>query len=126
MASTSPSGSGSPGSALDDSALVFLCAVADVADGEPLAAEAEGFPPLAVYRIGDEHFVTSNVCTHSFSLLTDGYQEDDQIECAVHGGRFDIRTGEATEFPCQKPLATFPVTVVDGRIGIPASAAPPN
>lgn len=77
MASTSPSGNDSSGSSVDHSELVFLCAVDDVADGEPLAAEVDGFPPLAVYRIGDEYFVTSNVCTHSFSLLTEGYQEVD-------------------------------------------------
>ena len=105
----------------DGSDLVFLCPVDDVVEGEPLAAEAEGFPPLAVYRIGEQYFVTSNVCTHSYSLLTEGFQEDDQIECAVHGGMLYIRTGEATEFPCQTPLATYPVTVVDGRIGIPAA-----
>lgn len=125
MASISPSSNGPAvdGTAVDTRELVFLCAVDDVVEGEPLAAAADGFPPLAVYRIGDEHFVTSNVCTHSYSLLTEGYQEGDQIECAVHGGMFDIRTGEATEFPCQKPLATYAVTVVDGRIGIPTAAA---
>lgn len=123
MASTSPSGNDS---VVDGSELVFLCAVDDVVEGEPLAVEVEGLPPLAAYRIGEEYFVTSNVCTHSYSILTDGYQEDDQIECAVHGGMFDIRTGEATEFPCEKPLATYPVTVVDGRIGIPAAAVPPG
>ncbi len=118
MASTYPS---SDGSVVDRSDLVFLCPVDDVVEGEPLAVEVEGCPPLAVYRIGEQYFVTSNVCTHSYSLLTEGYQEGDQIECAVHGGTFDIRTGEATAFPCQEPLVTYPVTVVDGRIGIPTA-----
>jgi ethylbenzene dioxygenase ferredoxin subunit len=103
---------------------VLLCRADDVAEGQPVAVDPDNFPPLAVYKIGDDHFVTDNICTHSHSFLTDGFQEDDEIECAVHGGMFDIRTGEATAFPCRKPLKTYDVTIVDGWVGIATSDAP--
>jgi ethylbenzene dioxygenase ferredoxin subunit len=104
--------------------MVVLCGVDEVTEEQPLGIDREGLPPIAVYKVGDEYLATSNVCTHSYSLLSEGFQEDDEIECAVHGGTFDIRTGEATGFPCETPLKTYPVTVIDGQVTIPAADVP--
>ena len=38
------------------------------------------------------------------------------IECPLHGGRFDIRTGEALSAPVSIDLKTYPVKVVGGRV----------
>ena len=105
--------------------VVVLCGIDEVTDEAPLGIDRDGLPPIAVYKIGEEFLATSNVCTHSYALLSDGFQEHDEIECAVHGGRFDIRTGEATAFPCEQPLKTYPVTVIDEKVTIPAAQISP-
>lgn len=102
--------------------LVRLCRAEEVNDGEPVAANVNSFPPLAVYNVDGEFFVTDNTCTHGSAMLTDGYQEGSTIECPFHGGAFDIRTGAATVFPCQVPIKVYPVTLDDGWIAIPAQA----
>lgn len=98
--------------------LTVLCRTEDVVEGEPIAINKEGFPPLAVYKLQDSYYVTSNICTHGNALMTDGYQEGHEIECPFHGGVFDLRTGEALEFPCQVPLQSYPVTLDGGQICI--------
>ena len=50
--------------------------------------------------------------------MTDGYQEGFDIECPFHGGRFDLRSGEPTAFPCVVPLKVYPVTIEDGQVCI--------
>ncbi|WP_420467602.1 non-heme iron oxygenase ferredoxin subunit [Panacagrimonas sp.] len=102
------------------SARIGLARIEDVVEGQPLAVQPEGFGPLAVYRAGDEFFVTSNVCTHGLAMLTDGDQDGAVIECAFHGGTFDLRTGAALSFPCTVALKTFPVTLEDGQVCIDA------
>lgn len=97
---------------------IRLCHREDVEEGIPVSVEPVGLPPLAVYQVGDDYYVTDNICTHSFSLLTDGFQEGKVIECAVHGGTFDIPSGEATAFPCRKPLRTYPVVLDEDWITI--------
>lgn len=104
------------------SELIKLCKTEEVEEGAPVAANPEGFPALAVYLIGGDFFVTDNICTHGNALLTDGFQEGDVIECPFHGGSFDIKTGEAAAFPCQTPIKTYPVTVVDDYVCIPADS----
>lgn len=102
--------------------MVVLCGVDEVDPEQPLGIDREGLPPIAVYKVGDEYLATANVCTHSYALLSHGYQEGDEIECEIHGGRFDIRTGAATAFPCEQPLKTYPVTIIDGKVTIPAGS----
>ena len=98
--------------------LVTLCKKDDVEEGKPLAVNIEGFPALAVYKIEEEFYVTDNICTHGMAILSDGYQEGNEIECPFHGGAFDIKTGEATAFPCQIPLQTYAVSIENDSVCI--------
>lgn len=76
-----------------------------------------GGKSLALYRIAeDEVAVSDGICTHGHALLAEGLVIDCTIECPRHNGRFDLRTGEPTRKPVTKPIAIYPVTVVDDRI----------
>ena len=97
---------------------IRLCRADEVSEGTPLCANPEGLPSLAVYQLEDEYFVTDNLCTHGNALLTDGYQEGEDIECAFHGGSFCIKTGEPKAFPCQVAIKTYPVTIDNGEVFI--------
>ncbi len=83
--------------------------LADVAEGAAVPVEAGG-RQLALYNLGGgEMRCTANVCTHAFALLTDGWLEEGVIECPLHGGRFDVRTGNGLCAPIEADIATFPV-----------------
>ncbi|HMP55183.1 MAG TPA: non-heme iron oxygenase ferredoxin subunit [Novosphingobium sp.] len=100
--------------------LVKACNADALKPGEMMAVDAKGLPPVALYNIDGEFLATSNVCSHAVAMLTDGYIDGDQIECPMHGGMFDIRTGAATHFPCVEPLRTFRVELRDGAVFIDA------
>ena len=100
--------------------LVKLCDAAEVATGAMVPVDVEGFPPLAVYNVAGVFYVTSNVCTHNVAMLTDGYLDGDIVECPLHGGCFNVKTGEAAHFPCVEPLQTFEAQLRDGAIFIEA------
>lgn len=90
---------------------IKLCEVAAVAAGQMLRIDPPNAPPLAVYNVEGEFYVTSNICTHNVAMLTEGYLEGDIVECPLHGGCFNVRTGAPTSFPCEKPLQIYPATV---------------
>ncbi len=102
--------------------LIKLCKAEDVAPGQSFQVDADGMPALAVYNLEGEYFVSNNMCTHGMAWLTDGYVEGDEVECPFHGGRFSIRTGEPTAFPCVVPIQTYPVSLVDGFVCIEPAA----
>ena len=87
-----------------------------------MAAAAAGSLRLAIYRVGGALYCTSNVCTHAFALLTDGWLEEYVIECPLHAGQFDIRTGCGMGPPIDRPVRTYPIRVTDGvvEVALPA------
>jgi 3-phenylpropionate/trans-cinnamate dioxygenase ferredoxin subunit len=96
-------------------AWVKLASKAEVPEGEVVGLEAGG-QQVAVYCDNGEYFATGNVCTHQFALLSDGFFEDGCIECPLHQGRFDIRTGKAMCDPVTEDVQVFPVKVEGDEI----------
>jgi len=106
-----------------ESVTMRICSVDEVEDDEPLGLELENGLKIAVYRVDGEYFVTSDVCSHGNALLSEGWQDEDKIECPFHGGSFFIKTGEPANYPCVKPVKSYPVTIEGGEILITLSDA---
>ena len=81
-------------------------------DRQVVGVEVNGVE-VAVYRLDDGYYATNNICTHQRAFMSDGYIENDCIECPLHQAIFDIKTGAALEGPAKGPLASYP-TRVDG------------
>ncbi|BBU33266.1 aromatic hydrocarbons catabolism-related dioxygenase [Caballeronia pedi] len=96
-------------------ALRFAAKLADLVEDEPLGVTI-GEERIALYLLDGEVHATHNVCTHQFALLSDGYMEDGCIECPLHQGRFDIRTGAAQCAPVTQALRVYGVQVEGGDI----------
>ena len=80
---------------------------------------------IALYRTGGGIFATDNICTHGQGRLCEGFLLDHEIECPLHQGRFDIRTGLATEAPATEAIRTYPVRI-EGRRVLLALIDPPD
>jgi nitrite reductase/ring-hydroxylating ferredoxin subunit len=98
---------------------IELCSTADIAPGNALRVET-GDLVLAVFNVGGAFFVTDDNCTHGPGSLSEGYIEDDVVECNFHNGQFNIRTGEVVSPPCMVPIKTYPAIVEDGKVFIEA------
>ncbi len=96
---------------------IDLCSTDDVAPGTALKVEIEDLV-LAVFNIDGQFFVTDDTCTHGPGSLSEGYIEDDVVECNFHNGQFNIRTGEVVSPPCMVPVKTYAAEVVDGKVTI--------
>lgn len=90
--------------------VVRVCAKAEV---EPETAKAfeVGDLRLAVYNLGGEYYVTDDECTHASASLADGILEDGVIECSLHFGAFDVKTGAVKAPPCSIALRTYKVVL---------------
>ena len=86
-----------------------------VAEEEPIKVMV-GDEEIALFNVAGEIFATSNICTHAMASMCDGIQEGHVIECPLHEGKFDIKTGAALCPPVIEPLATFEVKVEDGKV----------
>ena len=88
----------------------------ELPDGDVTGRIVEG-REVALYRIGAEVFATDAICTHGHANLCGGFVEPDgSIECPLHQGRFDIRTGKALCEPLETDLQTHAVQLEGGRV----------
>lgn len=93
-----------------------VAAAADIAEGNMLGVRI-GEDEVAIYHLpGGDFRATSNVCTHEYALLTDGWLEDGQIECPLHAGRFDVKSGKAMCAPCDRDIKVFEAKVEGGDV----------
>jgi 3-phenylpropionate/trans-cinnamate dioxygenase ferredoxin subunit len=68
---------------------------------------------VALFRCGEDVYATSDICTHEYAHLTDGdFDCDDlEVECPLHGSRFNVQSGAVRILPATKPVATYQVKV---------------
>ena len=77
-----------------------------------------GSRELAVFDTVDGIFVSLARCTHGSANLCDGYFDGKHIECPLHQGLFDARTGEPKAAPARVPLRMIEARVIDGRVQV--------
>lgn len=73
---------------------------------------------IAIYDLDGTLYATDDICTHAYAKLSDGWLDRDEIECPLHAGRFDPKTGKATAPPCTEDLKTYPVRVAGAAIEV--------
>lgn len=88
--------------------VVKVCAQSDVAPASVKAFEV-GDQRLAVYNLEGRFYVTDDECTHASASLAEGMLEGDVIECCLHFGAFDVKTGAVKAPPCSIALRTYKV-----------------
>ena len=91
------------------------CALADVPDEGAVPVEIAGVE-VAVVKSCGEIFAVRDECSHAQIALSEGDIGDCEVECWLHGSRFDLRTGEPTGLPAFEPVPVYPVRVDGGDV----------
>jgi phenylpropionate dioxygenase-like ring-hydroxylating dioxygenase large terminal subunit len=82
-----------------------------------------GGVPVALYNLSGEIRATHGICTHALALLADGFVEDGKVECPLHQGLFDIRSGKALCAPVTEDLQVYAVKVEGDDVFVDLDAA---
>ena len=96
---------------------IQACAADDIDEEDLLRFDHEG-KTYCIYNTPAGFFATDGICTHEDEHLENGIVIDCVIECPLHQGRFDIRSGAALSAPVCVDLKTWPVKVEAGSIYI--------
>jgi 3-phenylpropionate/trans-cinnamate dioxygenase ferredoxin subunit len=93
------------------SSFVRVCSVGDLPKVGAVQAGI-GAQRLAIVRdsAGVIHAI-DDTCSHANVSLSEGDVEDGEIECWLHGSRFDLSSGKPTSLPATAPIAVYPVKI---------------
>ncbi len=75
---------------------------------------------VGLFRSGADVYAIGDVCTHQEAFLTEGEWDVDEleVECPLHGSRFDVLTGSVRILPATKPAKSYQVRVEGNSISV--------
>ncbi|MEZ5534925.1 MAG: non-heme iron oxygenase ferredoxin subunit [Thiolinea sp.] len=88
----------------------------EIKPGKMKRVDAPDGKRVLVCNVAGEFYAVDDMCTHEDASLYLGCLKGDQVQCSLHGGMFNVRTGEATVDPAEIALNTYPVSIADQRI----------
>ena len=100
-----------------------LCHINDINDGQSKGFEIDGEFIFAVKK-GQDIFVYKNACPHlgiQLEWQPDQFLDDQNqfIQCSMHGALFNIHNGECIFGPCQgDSLISLETTIIDDKLCI--------
>ena len=89
-----------------------VASLAALREGEMVPVTANN-QEVVLVRLGGNVFAFAAICSHQDAWLDGGWihAESLEVECPLHEGRFDLRTGQPTRLPPLDPIKTFRVRV---------------
>jgi 3-phenylpropionate/trans-cinnamate dioxygenase ferredoxin subunit len=95
---------------------VRICAVEDIKLGKAIRVKI-GEEAIAIVRTkADQVFALNDKCSHGEISLSEGFIDNETIECWAHGAKFSLETGEALTLPAFEPVAKYEVIIDNGDI----------
>ncbi len=94
---------------------VITVAQLEAGDVTPVTVDGR---ELAIFDTRDGIRVSYARCTHGAANLCDGYFDGRHIECPLHQGLFDARTGAALAAPARVGLRMIEARVENGMVQI--------
>lgn len=79
---------------------IDVASLAEIPQDGPLFVQIAG-RDVMLARQGADIVAFSGHCTHAFARLAEGRVEGNTVICALHGARFDMRTGRSFSASCR-------------------------
>ena len=93
----------------------FVCNTSDVDFEDQYRFDHNG-QTYCIYHLEDGFYATDGLCTHEDVHLVDGLIDGEEIECPMHLGVFNIKTGKVVMDPPCEDLKTYKIKVEDEKI----------
>jgi 3-phenylpropionate/trans-cinnamate dioxygenase ferredoxin subunit len=95
-----------------------VCTLGDLSVSTAKKVVVDGTAIAVVMDSAGEVHALGDTCTHGDISLSEGFVEDDTLECWAHGSKFELTSGKPLTLPAYEPVPVFAVEIIDGDIYI--------
>ena len=95
--------------------VIHVCNLGELQPGDKRAITVDN-ASILVANVDGKFYAVSNICTHEYAELVNGFLSEDTITCPLHLSRFRLGNGEAVNPPARQPLKTFKVIIQENRV----------
>ena len=93
-----------------------ICALADLKPGKALRIKL-GENAIALIRTPSGQVrALDDKCSHGEISLSEGFVDEETIECWAHGAKFSLETGKPLSLPAYEPVSTYEVIIENDDI----------
>ena len=100
-----------------DTGFVRVADVSEIPPGEMKAVKV-GVQEVLLVNIDGIIHACDNWCNHQRYRLSAGDVDGEEVRCDLHGSKFNVVTGEATNPPATEPMKIFEVRLDGSDIWI--------
>ncbi len=95
---------------------IEICPVEDIKPGRAIRVKV-GDHAIAIARTknGDVKAIDDK-CSHGEISLSEGFVDENSIECWAHGAKFSLETGVPLSLPAYEPVAVYETFIENGII----------
>jgi len=93
-------------------------ALSDLTQDQAVRVVINDVPIAIVLDAQGEVHAIGDTCTHGQISLSEGFVEDDTLECWAHGSAFSLRTGRPNNLPAFEPVPVYVVEIENGDVYI--------
>lgn len=73
--------------------------------------------PVCLVKVADGTVkAVHDTCSHQAYPLHEGWVDDNEVECGLHGSTFDLDSGQPQGLPAVRPIPVYACKVEDGGI----------
>ena len=95
---------------------IKICKVSDVPIGKAIRVKIGDDAIAIVHTPNGDVKAINDKCSHGEISLSEGFVDNETIECWAHGAKFDLNTGKPLSLPAYEPVATYEVLIDNGDI----------
>lgn len=97
---------------------IKVCKVSDVAPGKALRIRIGDDAIALVHTKSGQFKAIADKCSHGEISLSEGFVDEETIECWAHGAKFSLETGKPLSLPAYEPVSVYEVLVENDEIYI--------
>jgi 3-phenylpropionate/trans-cinnamate dioxygenase ferredoxin component len=105
-----------------------VCSLSELTPDSAKRVVVEDVPIAVVLDSTGTVHAIGDTCTHGDISLSEGFVEDDTLECWAHGSKFSLATGMPLTLPAYEPVPVYAVTLdgddvlIDPSVTVPTGA----
>ena len=93
-----------------------ICALEDVKPGKAIRVKIGDLAIAIVRTPSGQVKALDDKCSHGEISLSEGFVDEETIECWAHGAKFELASGKPLSLPAYEPVATYEVLIENNEI----------
>ncbi len=93
-----------------------ICSLDDLKPGKAIRVKINDHAIAIIRTPNGDVKALDDKCSHGEISLSEGFVDNETVECWAHGAKFDLTTGKPLSLPAYEPVATYEVLIDNNDI----------